>query len=200
MGFSLCYAPLVHARGSTLTLLPLAVVALLVSGFLALPNLRVPNARTPHTTLLVLGAAQYAGRPSPAFQRRLDHALNLYSHGGIQRIVVTGGRRQGDPYTEGGVGTAYLSTHGIPQGALIAETRSRTTIENLRNARVVLAPGTPVTLVTDEAHAPRALALARALGMNADVSASPLSVGTSRSYLLREKLAMLGYALIGLRL
>ncbi|GHF44968.1 uncharacterized SAM-binding protein YcdF (DUF218 family) [Deinococcus metalli] len=189
-----------RARGSTPTLLPLAVVALLAAGFLALPNLRVPNTPTPHATLLVLGAAQYAGRPSPAFQRRLDHALNLYRHGGVRTIVVTGGRRQGDPYTEGGVGTAYLARHGVPQATLIAETRSRTTIENLTGARVVLRPGTPVTLVTDEAHAPRALALARALGMDADVSASPLAVGTSRSYLLREKLALLGYALIGIRL
>ncbi|WP_412028032.1 YdcF family protein [Deinococcus yunweiensis] len=189
-----------RARGSTLTLLPLAVVALLAAGFLALPNLRVPNTQTPHATLLVLGAAQYAGRPSPAFQRRLDHALSLYRSGGVQHIVVTGGRRQGDPYTEGGVGTTYLTRHGVPADDLSAETRSRTTIENLQNARVLLSPGTPVTLVTDEAHAPRALALARALGMDADVSASPLAAGTSRQYLLREKLALLGYALIGIRL
>lgn len=189
-----------RARGSTLTLLPLVVMALLVAGFLALPNLRVVSTETPHPTVLVLGAAQYAGRPSPAFQRRLDHALGLYRAGGVTRIVVTGGRRQGDPYTEGQVGARYLQAQGVPERALLAETRSRTTIENLRNARVSLPPGTPVTLVTDEAHAPRALALARALGMDASVSASPLSAQVSRSYLLREKLALMGYALIGLRL
>lgn len=189
-----------RTRGSTLTLLPLAVVALLVAGFLALPNLRAVSTETPHPTVLVLGAAQYAGRPSPAFQRRLDHALGLFQAGRITRIVVTGGRRQGDPYTEGEVGAAYLQRRGVPPQNLLAETRSRTTIENLQNARAALPPGTPVTLVTDEAHAPRALALARALGMNADVSASPLSPQVSRGYLLREKLALMGYALIGLRL
>lgn len=189
-----------HTRGSTLTALPLAVVALLVIGFLALPNLRVPNAERPHPTLIVLGAAQYAGRPSPAFQRRLNHALALYRGGGVTQIVVTGGRRPGDPFSEGEVGQAYLGQHGVPHEALLAETRSRTTVENLRFARTMLPPHTPFTLVTDEAHAPRALALARALGLEANVSASPLSRGVSRSYLLREKVALVAYALIGIRL
>jgi uncharacterized SAM-binding protein YcdF (DUF218 family) len=189
-----------HSRGSTLSLLPLAMVALLAVGFLALPNVQVPNAGHPHSTLIVLGAAQYAGRPSPAFQRRLNHALALYRGGGVTRIVVTGGRRPGDPFSEGEVGTAYLHQHGVPAPALLAEARSRTTIENLRFARTMLPPHAPVTLVTDAAHAPRALALARALGMEANVSASPLSRGVSRSYLLREKVALVAYALIGIRL
>lgn len=198
---SLCYpSHTMRTRGSTLTLLPLAVVALLGLGFFALPNLRAPSTDVPRATLVVLGAAQYAGRPSPAFGRRLDHALALYRGGGVRRIVVTGGRRPGDPYTEGEVGTAYLERHGVPAAALSAETRSRTTIENLSGARALLPAGTPVTLVTDEVHAPRALALARALGLDADVSASPVSSAVSRSYLLREKLALLGYALIGLKL
>lgn len=187
-------------KGATLSLLPVAVVALLAAGFLALPNLRVPSTPHPHEALVVLGAAQYAGRPSPAFQRRLEHALTLYRAGGVQRIVVTGGRRPGDPHSEGEVGATFLKRSGVPASALLSETRSRTTIENLRNARAFLAPGTPVTLVTDEAHAPRALALARALGLDANVSASPLGPGVSRSYLLREKVALLGYALLGIRL
>ena len=189
-----------HSRGSTLTLLPLAILALLAVVFLALPNLRVPNAERPYSTLIVLGAAQYAGRPSPAFQRRLNHALALYRGGGVQQIVVTGGRRPNDPFSEGEVGTAYLNQHGVPTGALLAETRSRTTIENLRYARTMLLPHTPITLVTDEAHAPRALALARAIGIEANVSASPLSANVNRSYLLREKVALVAYALIGIRL
>ncbi|MBZ9752436.1 YdcF family protein [Deinococcus sp. HMF7604] len=187
-----------RSRGAVLSTLPLTVAALLVAGFLLTPGLRAPSAAVPYPTLVVLGAAQYAGHPSPAFQRRLDHALKLYRAGGVRAVVVTGGRRPGDPYTEGGVGTAYLNEHGVPGRALIAETRSRTTIENLRNARTSLPPRTPVTLVTDEAHAPRALALARALGLEANVSASPLSTQVSRVYLLREKLALMGYALLGI--
>ncbi|MFC6748960.1 YdcF family protein [Deinococcus aquaticus] len=188
-----------RSRGATLTLLPLAVAALLVAGFVLTPNLRVPNAATPHATLVVLGAAQYAGKPSPAFKRRLDHALTLYRAGGVQRVVVTGGRRAGDPYTEGGVGTTYLARQGVPAGDLIAEERSRTTVQNLQNARAALPPTPP-----DPRHRrgprPRALALARAIGLNANVSASPLSTRVSRSYLLREKVALVAYALIGIRL
>jgi len=187
-------------RGATLSIIPLAATALFLAGFLTAPPLRVPNAPTPNATLIVLGAAQYDGRPSPAFQRRLDHALTLYQQGHVQRVVVTGGRQPGDRYTEGRVGATYLNAHGVPGRALIAEERSRTTVQNLENARAVLPGGTPVTLVTDEAHAPRALALARALNMNANVSASPLSPHTSRQYVLREKLALLGYALLGIRL
>ncbi|QLG10910.1 YdcF family protein [Deinococcus sp. D7000] len=187
-------------RGSALNVLPLAVLAVLAAGFLVLPGLRVPNAERPHPTLIVLGAAQYAGKPSPAFQRRLNHALALYRDGGVARIVVTGGRRPGDPFSEGEVGEAYLGRRGVPADALLAEARSRTTIENLRFARTMLPPHTPVTLVTDEAHAPRALALARALGIEANVSASPLSRNVSRGYLLREKVALVAYALIGIRL
>lgn len=188
-----------HPKGATLSLLPLVILTVLALGFVALPGVRVPNAAQPHSALIVLGAAQYNGHPSPAFKRRLEHALKLYRAGGVQHIVVTGGRRAGDPYTEGEVGVMFLNKAGIPASALLAETRSRTTIENLRNARAYLPPNTPVTLVTDEAHAPRALALARALGLDANVSASPLGKNPSLSYLLREKIALLGYALIGIR-
>ncbi|MFC4639690.1 YdcF family protein [Deinococcus hohokamensis] len=188
-----------RARGSTLSLLPAMVLVVLAAGFLLAPGVRAPRAEPPYPTLLVLGAAQYSGRPSPAFQRRLDHALQLYRAGGVRTIVVTGGRRPGDPHSEGEVGAAYLCAHGVPAGALLAETRSRTTVENLRFARLSLTPHTPVTLVTDEAHAPRALALARALGYEANASASPLSASPDPRYLLREKLALLAYAVIGIR-
>ncbi|WP_102125175.1 YdcF family protein [Deinococcus planocerae] len=186
-----------RATGSGLPLLPLALSGLLVAAFLLAPGARVPPAQPPHPVLVVLGAAQYAGRPSPAFQRRLDHALSLYRAGGIQTVVVTGGRQPGDPHSEGEVGVTYLHRQGVPSAALLAETRSRTTVENLRNARASLPPHTPVTLVTDEAHAPRALALAHALGMNANASPSPLSDRPDPRYLLREKLALLAYSLLG---
>lgn len=179
--------------------LPLAVLAGLALALALLPAPRAPRAVHPFPTLVVLGAAQYAGRPSPAFGRRLDHALALYRAGGVRTVVVTGGRRPGDPHSEGEVGVTYLEERGIPRENLIAETRSRTTVENLRGARALLPPGTPLTLVTDEAHAPRALSLARALGLTASADASPLSARPDRRYLLRERLALLAYAVIGMR-
>ncbi len=175
-----------------------ALMVSLTVGFVVLPLPKVASA-TPYPVVVVLGAAQYAGKPSPAFRRRLDHALELYRAGSIEKIVVTGGRRPADPFTEGEVGIKYLQANGVPKEALLAETQSRTTVENLQNARTYLPPGTPMTLVTDEAHAPRALALAQALGLQANANPSPLSRRPDWRYLFREKLALTAYTLLGVR-
>lgn len=166
---------------------------------LALPLPRVGRPLHPHATLLVLGAAQYNGHPSPAFRGRLDRALALYRAGGVTQIVVSGGVGTGDRYSEGAVGRLYLARRGVPWGRLAAETKSRNTLENLQRSRALLqgAAGLQaVTLVTDEAHAPRALALARASGLDADVSSVPLAPGQWK-YRLREKLALLAYTVLG---
>lgn len=172
----------------------LALLALAVAAFFLWP-LRVPEER-PHPTLVVLGAAQYAGRPSPAFQVRLDHALELYRAGGIHTIVVTGGRQEGDPYTEGGVGVSYLKHKGVPAQALRAEERSRTTAQNLNYAARLLPPHAAITVVTDYVHAPRALAMARDMGFTANANPSPLWPSASLRYRLRERLAWAAYLLL----
>lgn len=169
---------------------------LLGSGFLLLLwPIRVAPA-LPHATLVVLGAAQYAGRPSPAFRVRLDHAAELYESGSVKTIVVTGGRQEGDPYTEGGVGISYLRQRGVPRAALIAEERSRTTAQNLNYAAELLPPHTPITVVTDWVHAPRALAMARDIGFEANANPSPLWPNASLRYRLRERLALVAYWLL----
>ncbi|RJF71552.1 YdcF family protein [Deinococcus cavernae] len=187
-----------RVRLSVNPVFPLLILGLLGAALMLSP---LPRAQVgqPHSAVLVLGAAQYAGKPSPAFRRRLDHAYHLFEQGGVSQIVVTGGRRPGDPFTEGEVGVHYLASLGVPAKHLLAETRSRTTIENLRNAMTFLPPETPVTLVTDSAHAPRALALAHALGLKANVNPSPLSRSPDWRYLLREKIAFAAYALVGVK-
>ena len=180
---------------SVLALLLVAAAGLVVA--LPLPEVRPPA--HPYATLLVLGAAQYNGRPSPAFRQRLDRAAALYRAGGVRHIVVSGGVGTGDRFSEGSVGRLYLARCGVPLAVLDAETRSRTTLANLKNSRPLLvSEGTlqSVTLVTDEAHAPRALALARATGLEADVSSVPVGAGQWR-YRLREKLALLAYTVLG---
>jgi len=178
---------------SALALLLLAAAGLV----LALPLPQVSSPARPYATLLVLGAAQYNGHPSPAFRQRLDRALALYQAGGVRRIVVSGGVGTGDRYSEGAVGRLYLLRRGVPLKAVSAETRSRTTLENLQNSLPLLSGPEGVTLVTDSAHAPRALALARASGLNADVSSVPLGAGQWK-YRLREKLALLAYSVLGI--
>lgn len=84
--------------------------------------------------VIVLGAAQYDGRPSPVLQRRLDHALDLYRRDLAPVIVVTGGKRAGDRFTEAGVGYRYLRRNGVPDGAIRQEVQGRTTYESLASA------------------------------------------------------------------
>jgi uncharacterized SAM-binding protein YcdF (DUF218 family) len=80
--------------------------------------------------ILVLGAAEYRGRPSPVLEARLNHALVLYLKGLAPRILTTGGAG-GDPqFTEGEVGRAYLSQHGVPSEAIVVETEASSTVES----------------------------------------------------------------------
>ena len=84
----------------------------------------------PADVILVLGAAEYRGKPSPVLEARLNHALFLYRQQWAPRILTTGGAG-GDPtFTEGEVGRAYLSSHGIPSEAIISETQGSSTVES----------------------------------------------------------------------
>lgn len=152
-----------------------------------------PSPARPAPTLLVLGASQVAGVPSPAFRRRLGQALKLYRQGGVRRIIVSGGVGKSDLFSEGEIGVRSLRAQGVPIGVLRAEEQSRTTYQNLRNSRPLIHGR--VTLVTDEVHARRALALALSEGLSADVSSVGLQA-TPR-YLLRETAALLMWRLFG---
>jgi uncharacterized SAM-binding protein YcdF (DUF218 family) len=84
----------------------------------------------PADVILVLGAAEYRGKPSPVLEARLNHALFLYRQQWAPRILTTGGSG-GDPtFTEGEVGRAYLSSHGIPSEAILTETQGSSTLES----------------------------------------------------------------------
>ena len=82
----------------------------------------------PADVIVVLGAAEYRGRPSPVLRARLDHALDLYRHGLAPRIMTTGGAG-GDPvFTEGDVGRDYLTSQGVPPEAIMVENEGATTV------------------------------------------------------------------------
>ncbi len=88
--------------------------------------------------ILVLGAAEYRGRPSPVLRARLDHALELYKRGLAPRIMTTGGAG-GDPvYTEGGVGRSYLIGRGVPSEAIIVETEGESTVHSVVAAAEIM--------------------------------------------------------------
>lgn len=90
------------------------------------------------SAIVVLGAAQYVGRPSPVLRARLDHALDLF-HRGVAPVVITTGGAAGDPtFSEGGVGRDYLLKHGVPERSLIAETQGRDTAESAVRVGVIM--------------------------------------------------------------
>src|SRR6202163_2040455 len=92
----------------------------------------------PADVILVLGAAEYRGKPSPVLEARLNHALFLYHQKMAPRILTTGGAG-GDPtFTEGEVGRAYLTRHGIPEEALIVENEGSSTVESTVAAREIM--------------------------------------------------------------
>jgi len=91
---------------------------------------RVDEAQ-PADVIVVLGAAEYRGRPSPVLEARLNHALFLYLRNLAPRILTTGGAG-GDPtFTEGGVAQAYLSRHGVPSEAILVESEGESTVHSI---------------------------------------------------------------------
>lgn len=129
----------------------------------------------PAQAIVVLGAAQYDGRPSPALQARLDHAADLYGAGRAPVIWVTGGQQPGDRTTEGKSSYDYLRGQGLPDDALAVENQGRNTWESLAaTARFLHERGTTdVLLVTHPYHSYRAAGIARELGLTARVSPTP---------------------------
>lgn len=151
--------------------------------------------------IIVLGAAQYDGRPSPVLQDRLDHALALYEGGTAGTIVLTGGRRDGDRFTEATAGYNYLRDRGVPDDSLLKEVAGTSTYESLTAAARFLGEAglTDVVLVTDGYHAYRVGAIANELGLDASVSPSEtrLSRGAELRALGRETLAVAVGRIIG---
>jgi uncharacterized SAM-binding protein YcdF (DUF218 family) len=85
----------------------------------------------PADAIIVLGAAEYRGRPSPVLEARLNHALLLYLRGLAPRVITTGGAG-GDPvFTEGSVGRTYLTQHGVPPEAIVVEREAETTAQSV---------------------------------------------------------------------
>jgi uncharacterized SAM-binding protein YcdF (DUF218 family) len=165
-----------------------------VRGFVALLFLLSPVLAAEYAWIVVLGAAQYGGRPSPALERRLLAALALYQKGLAPRIAVAGGKAAGDTLSEGEAGCRYLMARGVPREALLCETRSQSTYQNLLFLRPHLEGR--VLLVTDAPHLPRALFLARLLGLEAE--GYPVPGRYPPQYWLRESLYRL-WLYLGLR-
>ncbi len=106
--------------------------------------------------IVVMGAAQYDGRPSPQLTARLDHVVTLWPEGLAPLIVVTGGNQPGDRFTEADASAAYLIERGVPDSAILREDRGATSYESLERVAVLLdersAGKHSVLVVTDPYH------------------------------------------------
>ncbi|HXX28917.1 MAG TPA: YdcF family protein [Terriglobales bacterium] len=92
----------------------------------------------PADAIVVFGAAEYAGHPSPVFRARLDHALEIYERGVAPVIITTGGAASDPQFSEGGVGHDYLMHRGVPDASLIAETQGSDTAQSAERVAVIM--------------------------------------------------------------
>ena len=134
----------------------------------------------PAQAIVVLGAAQYAGKPSPVLRARLDHALELWNRHLASLLILTGGTGSGDTTSEAAVGRTYARKHGVPDSAILVETEGRTTSESMRAVAGMLEVRglQSALLVSDPFHMLRLRILARRFGFTPYTSptrTSPIS-------------------------
>jgi uncharacterized SAM-binding protein YcdF (DUF218 family) len=123
----------------------------------------------PADAIVVMGAAQYDGRPSKVFAARLDHAVALYFADVAQRLVVTGGKAEGDRTTEAAAGRAFAIELGVPPEDILVDDRSRTTLESIRAVAALLDANNArsAVFVSDRPHMLRVLRMAADEGITA---------------------------------
>jgi len=134
----------------------------------------------PAESIVVLGAAQYDGHPSPVLRARLDHAVDLWNRHMAQIVILTGGRGPGDTTSEAAVGRSYVKRHGIPDAAILLENEGRTTRASLLAVSRMLSNRGMKTaiLVSDPFHMLRLWILSRRFGFTPYTSptrTSPIS-------------------------
>lgn len=123
----------------------------------------------PVDAIVVLGAAQYDGRPSPVFEARLDHAVGLWDSGIARSFVVTGGKLPGDRTTEAAVAREYAVDHDVPRDAIWGENEAHNTLDSLRSIAAEMKQRNlrSAVFVSDPTHMLRVLRIARDLGIEA---------------------------------
>ena len=181
-------------------LMCLSLVSLAILVFAIMHQARLDE-RAPSDAIVVLGTAQWNGRPSPDLQARLDHAYDLYHDGYAPMIVLTGGTGRGDAYSESGVSKTYLEARGVPESAL-RTVGGLTSWQNLQEARATeLRDNERVLLVSDPFHMFRVKHMAEDLGLIALTSptqTSPIRPNTllEYRYVARECAAYVAYLFV----
>ncbi|MGO8987161.1 MAG: YdcF family protein [Terriglobales bacterium] len=162
-------------------LLLLAVVGALAL-FFGITGSRIVRAATESPAnkadvIIIFGAAEYSGHPSPVYRARLDHGYELFEKGMAPVVITTGGSAQDPDFSEGGVGRDYLLRRGVPEQALIAETQGSDTAQSAaRVANIMRVNGMRSCIaVSDAFHVFRIRALLEHEGVQVEVSPRPES-------------------------
>ena len=182
--------PVVHCAGpsgSWPCSLLVGVGYLAVSLFQVWSTGRTDQAR-PVDAIVVMGAAQYDGEPSPQLAARLDHVVELWPQGLAPLVVVTGGKQPGDRFTEAEASAAYLSDRGVPADAILLEDQGTSSYESLAGVAEMLHERglDDVLIVTDPYHSLRSRLIAEQVGLRAHVSPTPTSVVTGSDLARRQ--------------
>ena len=132
----------------------------------------------PADAIVVFGAAEYVGHPSPVFRARLDHARELFARGMAPLIITTGGAGRDPKFSEGQVGRDYLAKHGVPDVNLIAETQGTDTEHSARRVAVIMDANNlkSALLVSDAYHLYRARRMMEREGIVVYTSPRPDSI------------------------
>jgi uncharacterized SAM-binding protein YcdF (DUF218 family) len=154
----------------------------------------------PAGAIIVMGAAQYDGRPSPVLQARLDHAVQLRREGHAELIIVTGGKQAGDRVTQGVAGYRYLRSQGVPEDDIKVEVEGTNSYEELSASALIVenaGVSDSVLVVTDPYHSFRVQQIADEVGLDAAVS--PANTSSSIAALARETAAVSLGRILGYR-
>lgn len=141
---------------------------------------------------IVLGAAVWDDRPTPVFEERINHAINLYQRGIVEKIIFTGGKAEHDRFAESDVAKAFAIEKGVPQEHIFIETKSYNTGSNLLEAKRIMEDHdmSQVLIISDLLHMKRALWLAENIGIKAYSSPTPTSryqsFNSKMGFLVRE--------------
>lgn len=163
--------------GRVLLLLTLAFLLYLFSLVVRIHLAGKYDERGKVAVIIVLGAAQLNGRPSPVLRERLEHALTLYQSGMSGKLLFTGGKRGDDRFTEAGVGSTFAQARGVPAENILLEDQGRTTMQSMQRCREIMRRRhlQSAILVSDPFHAFRLRRMANDLGMKVLISPTPTS-------------------------
>lgn len=183
--------------------LTLAVVLWLCAVAFRIVSFGDEDRSRPSDCAIVLGAAAYGSKPSPVFAERINHAVALYQSGTVKRLLFTGGSVIEADKSESSVARLHAIAAGVPPEAILTESKSRTTAQNLQQAKGVMKKHGLKTavIVSDPLHLKRAASMAEDIGIEAVTSPTPTTRyrtwKVKAGFLIREVFYLHGYWFTG---